>query len=140
MAAVAAHALPATSVAVVAGVQAIAPVLFTPVSTVPVRRVPIVTTIELPDCTMCRDACVKRQARYDSGYTAADNGPWTYLCPQHYLALSSQQLGLGLGQYLMTHDELTPELRAAVRRAGEYWSALGVGSWQETPWADDAAG
>jgi hypothetical protein len=56
----------------------------------------------LPECTVCKGDGVERLARYDSGYTARTDGPWTYLCVQHFDELGPGRVGNGIGQYLIT--------------------------------------
>jgi hypothetical protein len=91
---------------------------------------------ELPDCTICEESGPTTVARYDSGYTPVDRGPWTYLCEEHFDELGPGRLGNGIGQYLITWDEVGPDVRAAFVHAREYWAARGVPLTDFLQWDD----
>ncbi|MEA2233256.1 MAG: hypothetical protein QOD83_3072 [Solirubrobacteraceae bacterium] len=44
------------------------------------------------------------------------------------------RLGIGLGQYLITPDEVSGDVREAFIRARAYWSARGVALPEWLPW------
>lgn len=61
----------------------------------------------LPDCDICKHPAFgsedKKQARFDA---KTDQGPWAYLCPEHYKSWRAYPLlGTGRGQLLLLEGE-----------------------------------
>jgi hypothetical protein len=110
------------------------PELIAEVSLRPQARTIAVMSDDLPRCTECAAEGVDRDARYDSGYTSNPNGPWTFLCGEHFNELGPARLGNGVGQYLVTWEELGPQARSAFIRARQYWAARGVALPDWLPW------
>lgn len=80
----------------------------------------------LPNCDLCQQASRGEvTARYDTRIGPPGSG-WGYLCGDCYVFYPPWELGLGLGQYLLTPDELDDGLRAPFERAREYWRAQGA--------------
>jgi hypothetical protein len=78
----------------------------------------------LPDCDMCaRSGQSPAPARYDG---PANNGPWGYMCPDCFLLYGTPLLGTGLGQYLMTREDVSDTVAQAVRQALETWRSRGI--------------
>lgn len=86
--------------------------------------VAIMTDGRLPDCDLCEAAArAPCSARYDA---QRHGGGWAFMCPDCYVLAGSGKLGLGLGQRLVTVDEIPPEVRTAFDRSKNYWVSLGV--------------
>jgi hypothetical protein len=78
----------------------------------------------LPDCDMCASSGQSpATARYDG---PVNDGAWGYMCPDCFLLYGAPVLGTGRGQYLMTYDEVSDAVNAAVRHALETWRSRGV--------------
>ena len=58
----------------------------------------VVEVPALPKCDFCG-----RDARYDF---RTSKGPWAYGCDEHWRAWGSGSLGVGIGQMLITHEEV----------------------------------
>jgi hypothetical protein len=63
-------------------------------------------------------------------------GRWANLCPEHYELYGTGRLGMGLGQYVITWEEVSDDVRDAFLRERGYWQARGgpVRPWP--PWDD----
>jgi NAD-dependent SIR2 family protein deacetylase len=59
--------------------------------------------LELPRCDICQDST---EASYDAKTWL---GPWAYLCELHFRTHAPGKLGLGVGQRLVTPDEVGRE-------------------------------
>jgi hypothetical protein len=77
---------------------------------------------ELPSCDTCRQ---RRggpgNARYDARIVASPHSLWGYMCPECFAEQGPEWLGMGLGQYLMTPDEVSSEVWDAFERAEAIW-------------------
>ena len=58
------------------------------------------------------------------------------LCPEHYELHGIGRVGMGLGQYLISCDEVSDDVRDAFRRARGYWEARGAPVRPWLPWDD----
>jgi hypothetical protein len=74
-------------------------------------------------------------ARYDSAQR--DRRGWANLCPEHYELHGIGRLGMGLGQYLISWDEVSDDVRDAFLRARGYWEARGAPVRPWLPWDDN---
>ena len=86
----------------------------------------VVVAGELPSCDLCAKVGDVSPARYDAPLSQLADTRWGYLCPSCYTVASTGRLGLGLGQYLMESHEVPDDVRAALKRAREYWRSRGV--------------
>lgn len=59
-----------------------------------------VTVQELPNCDVCLQRGVQKEAHYDA---ATRFGPWAYLCNEHFAAYAFG-LGTGRGQRLVVQQ------------------------------------
>lgn len=73
--------------------------------------------LKLPACNLCNQA----GARYDAKMSTSSSGAWANMCPRCYLENTDHQLGVGLGQYLLQHDEIPEDVTRAQAIAQAYW-------------------
>lgn len=77
---------------------------------------------ELPECDIClRRERVSKPARYDAKIVADTRGIWAYMCVDCFLEQSSQELGTGIGQFLMREEEIPAEVEKRLENAKAIW-------------------
>jgi hypothetical protein len=82
---------------------------------------------QLPLCDLCaHEGRPATPARYDACASRRGGGPWAYMCGDCFMMRSSQMLGLGLGQYLITRSDLDEGMRSAFDSARNHWIARGA--------------
>ena len=96
------------------------------------RALTVGAIARLPDCDACSRAGRSAAARYDT--TMKGTEMWSNLCPDCYRELGPGRLGTGIGQYMVTWDEVGEDLRDAYRRAKAYWAGRGVDIPAHDPW------
>jgi hypothetical protein len=65
---------------------------------------------ELPVCDVCHD----ETARYDASADGGQGSGWAFMCEGCFVRSSNRALGMGVGQYLFTTDELRGPIRQVV--------------------------
>jgi hypothetical protein len=90
----------------------------------------------LPECDICEmQARAAAPARFDGPAGRRPSAGWAFMCFDCFLLLSRHELGLGIGQYLLTFAEVPAEVPIAYRRAMRYWRRRGVDVPQHDPFA-----
>lgn len=97
------------------------------------RAVTVATISELPNCDICGRDGITSIARYD-GKMKGERQGWANMCSGCYRAHGTGRLGIGEGQYLITWDEVGPDVRGAFVAAKAYWSGRGVQVPDHLPW------
>lgn len=95
--------------------------------------VTVATISALPNCDLCARDGIISTARYDGVIKGERNG-WANMCLGCYRRHGTRRLGNGEGQYLITWDEVGPDLRQAFMAAKAYWAGRGVPVPDHLPW------